>query len=230
MKTILAAACTILASVHLGQGSIVMFDFSGTSPGLNAPWNTGTTIDSNASSTGFTLGSGVGGASGNNRFNANGWSTAATLTSAISDDDYFGFTLALSGGSILNLNSAVAAFTLQVSSTGPRRYALMSSINGFSDGAELLSGALEAGAQTVNLMHTFGASGYDGLSTAVEFRIYGLEAGGAGGTMSVNALSLDGSIVPVPEPAAMGGIAGLGLLLIFAFQTWRERRACLKCA
>jgi hypothetical protein len=224
VKIFLTAGYLALSAVCLCRASIVTFNFNGSDPGKNSPWNTGTTIDPNVTTTGFTLG-GVSDHAGDNRFNATKWSTGTTLASAITGNDYFGFILTPVDGYVLDLDSAAITFTLEVSGTGPHAYALMSSLDGFGDGEELQNGTFLAGAQTDNFSYTFAASGFDDISSPIEFRIYGYDASSGPGTMSVNAFSLGGTVVPapVPEPAKTGIISAMSLLAILGLDFWRRR-------
>jgi hypothetical protein len=214
------------AGACAGRAAIVTFDFS-TALGYNSTWNTGTTIDPNATTTGFTDGAGVYATSGAGRFNANYWNTGSTVASAISGNDYFGFTINIAPAFAANLNGAKVTFTLQSSWTGssgngPKNYALFSSIGGFVSGDELQSGTI---AGTQSLTYTFASSGFDNETGDIEFRVYGWNAVAASGTMSANAFSVDGTINAVPEPAAWGAMAGAGLLVLCGRRIWRQQRA-----
>lgn len=221
MKAKILGLTFALASAMTTQGALITFDFTGADPGQNNPWNTGTTIDTHADTDGFDLGGGVTGNIGDNRFNARSWSQGSTLASALSGDDYFGFTLTVDSGYVADLNSAVVTYTLQASGSGPGGYALFSSVDGFSDGAQLVSGSVSG---TAALSHTFDSSGYNNLSDDIEFRIYGWEGTSSAGTMSANAFSLDGTITAVPEPAEWGMISALGLFAVAGLHSWRSRR------
>jgi hypothetical protein len=213
-----------------GRAGIVTFDFS-TATGQNSTWNTGTTIDPHATTTGFADGSGVNATSGSARFNANYWNTGSTLAGAIGGNDYFGFVVTIDPGYAANLNGATVTFTLQSSWTGtsgngPKNYALLSSIGGFTSGSELKSGTI-AGTQSFN--YTFASSGFDDETGNIEFRVYGWNAVNGSGTMSANnTFSLGGTINSVPEFPAGGAIAAAGLLALCGLRVWRQRRCCEK--
>lgn len=222
MKRIPVMLSSLLLGVCLSQASIISFDFAGSDPGLHSPWNTGTTTDPNLSTTGFTLGPGVVGNTGDDRFNAKSWSEGSSLSLAISGEDYFGFVITPNAGYALNLNSAEVAFKLQVSGTGPHDISLMSSVGGFSSGNELQNWTFTSGAHTSSFSYDFLSSGYDSISSPVEFRIYGFDASGSGGTLSANAFSVGGSVVPVPEPATWGVFSGFALFAILGVHVWRQ--------
>jgi hypothetical protein len=234
MKKIIGALI-LIGAVFSAQSAIITFNFTGTNPGQSGPWNTGTTIDPNAADgTGFALGSGITGNSGNNRFNASSWTSASDLATAQGNNDYFGFTITPSSGYGLNLNGAVASFTLQVSSTGPHIYSLVDIIGGGSPN-DLQDGTFASGAQTTAFSYTFGSTGNNNITSGVEFRIYGYNASSLAGTMSANAFSLTGSVVPtgstpVPEPGEWGLISALGLLGLCGVSTWRTHCAARRAA
>src|SRR5204863_9022918 len=93
-------------------------------------------------------------------------------------NDYFGFVLTINPGFAANLNTAAITFTLQSSwngttGTGPKNYALFSSIAGFTAGNELQSGTITS---TEAFTFTFSSSGFDSLTGNLEFRVYGWNA------------------------------------------------------
>lgn len=85
----------LMGTVQHCSAALMTFNFSGTSRGLNSPWNTGTSIDTKATtpSSGFELGSGLAGNTANNWFKARSWSSGNTLASALSGNDCFGFSI-----------------------------------------------------------------------------------------------------------------------------------------
>ena len=217
---------------YVSNAALATFNFTGTNPGQNSPWNTGTVMDPNASTIGFSLGAGIGGAAANNRFNANSWSTGATVAGAVADEAYFGFVLTVDTGYIANLDGASVDFILLTSWTGasgngPKNYALFSSIDGFASGSELMNDTVAGTSPT--LTYTFNGTSYDNLTGDIEFRVYGWNAVTGAGTMSANTFAVGGEILlaPVPEPAEWGLIAAVGLLGICGQHAWRVRRRAL---
>jgi hypothetical protein len=138
--------------------------------------------------------------------------TAATLSAAISDDDYLSFTLTPSGSM-----SVTAIKFRPVAQNDARTFALLSSKDGFNTSSVI--GSFSAQSNGGSALQTINVSGHNSLSAAVEFRVYiygqtsqygsvgmGLETGldlivegstGSGGpstyTLTVNSGSGDGS-------------------------------------
>ncbi|HEY9174291.1 MAG TPA: hypothetical protein VI136_18570 [Verrucomicrobiae bacterium] len=222
-STLCVAAAVIILDV---EAAVITFDFTGTNPGLNAPWTKTSALDPNVSlSTGFSLGSGLTGNTANNRFNAKAWQTDDG-SQAISGNDYLGFVIAPNAGYVLDLNSASVSFTLQTSwngstGNGPKNYALFSSVGGFVTGAALKTGTVTG---TETFSYTFPTTGYDGLSGDLELRIYGWNAVDASGTMSVNAFSLGGQVVPEPVNSALALFLGV-VGSVWGVRQYRKRRS-----
>jgi hypothetical protein len=209
------------------RAAIITFDFTGTSPGTSGPWTATSASDPNLTLTsGFNEGSGITGNSGANRFNAKGWKTADnTFGSAISVNSFFTFTIQANSGYVLDISGATITLTLTPSTTGPADYALESSIGGFSTSSALNTEATLTQGSANNLTVVLPTSTTYDTSSAVEFRIYGYgTTGTSGATMSADAFSLGGTVTAVPETAAGGAIAGVGLLAIYGGRVWRQYR------
>jgi hypothetical protein len=63
------------------------------------------------------------------------------------------------------------------------------------------------------------AAQFQGL-TSITFRLYGYNA--AYGSEQMNDLTVNGSVVPVPEPNALT-LAGMGIMSLFGLKAWRRR-------
>lgn len=226
MRILFATGCLLVACTCPCQSALIAFDFTGTNPGQHRPWNTGTVIDPNASTAGFNFVA-LSGETGNNRFNASGWATSVGggPNSGILNNTYFGFVIAPASGYDFDLNSAAISFTLQMGVNGPPNYSLMSSIGGFTTGSPRLQDGALSGTDPIPFTFTFPSSGFNDIAAPVEFRIYGYNAATAGGAMSVNALSLDGAVTPVPEPSTLIMVSLLVIPIgISIFRTLRKIR------
>lgn len=205
------------------DAQLVTFNFTGTSPGQNSPWSATSVLNSSLSiNTGWSLGAGVTGSTGNNRFNASSWSTGTTFAEASTGNEYIYFSLTPSSGYELDLRSASLSFVLQNSATGPDFYSIRSSADSYGTDLSASSTALNsAGGTTTTSLTLPNSITLSALSGPLEFRIYGW--GASGGTMSVNSWSMTGSVSAVPEPATTTAIAG-GVVLVSAMWLRRKRR------
>lgn len=178
-KPILSFALFVLyASLSWGQ-SIFTNPITGTNPNTSNPYTTGQTVDANITVSGIGRGTGIAGSNANDRYNASGWSTGA-----IDLNDYFTFTLTPSLGYEIDFVSLV--YTSQASGTGPTNFAVRSSIDGFS--SNIATPAV--GGATIDLS----AASYQNITTAITFRVYGFNAGAAGGTFSINDFTFNGNV------------------------------------
>jgi hypothetical protein len=158
-------------------------------------------------------------------------------------DDYYQFST-----STLNYNNIGITFEATGSSTGPKNFKLQYSTDGstFSDSAFTYSVLINGTPNTTwsSSMSQAAASVYafsfnlSSLSildnqNSIYFRLIDTSAttGGAidggdvgtGGTSRVDDFAISGEIAAVPEPAAAGAIAGVGLLALCTLRIWRQR-------
>jgi hypothetical protein len=131
--------------------------------------------------TGISKGSGIGGNSGNDRYNTNGWG------GSLDTNDYFEFTMDANSGYTLDLTSLT--LTMQKSSTGPGNLAIRSSLNNF--GSNLQMGTV-TGTNTVTF--SLSDASFNALSESITFRIYAWGATAGTGTLSVNDFSFEGTV------------------------------------
>jgi hypothetical protein len=215
MKKLLLTIAGVCAMAIGAKAQIITFNFTGTNPGQNGPWTTTSFIDSNVTlSTGFSLGSGISGNTGNNRFNASFWTTTTLESDAITNGDFLTFTLTAQPGFVMNLNSASISYTLQNSGTGPDFAGVYTSVGGFTAGSAASTPTLNAAGATTPTTFSLAASGFNNLST-ITFRIYGWGASSTAGTLSANAFSITGgSTSAVPEPSTYMMLLGGALMMI----------------
>ncbi|MSU51531.1 MAG: PEP-CTERM sorting domain-containing protein [Opitutus sp.] len=172
---------------------------TGTNPNTSSHYTTGQTVAVGLTVTGIGRGTGISGSNSNDRYNASGWNSGSWAT-----NDYFTWTVTPNSGYQLSLASF--AYTGQTSGTGPTSFEFRSGVDGFSSSI----GTATATGTTI----TLSSGSFQGLTTSLEFRLYGWGASSSGGTFSVNDFTFNGTVSAVPEPstyAALAGAAALGL-------------------
>ncbi|KOY87742.1 hypothetical protein AD998_17835 [bacterium 336/3] len=170
----------IVAQSSWGQ-SIFDNPITGTNPGLTSPYTTGQNVNANITVSGISRGSGIGGNAGNNRYNANGWSTGA-----LDANDYFEFTITPNSGFEIDFISFV--YTSQVS-TGTPSHAFRSSLDGFSSNI----GTPTTTGTTISLS---GAT-YQNITSSITFRFYTFGVAAAGTTFSINDFTFNGTVTAI---------------------------------
>ncbi len=161
-----------------GYQLAVKSNFTGTSPGLNLPWTATSTLAPYITFSGWNKGAGVTGVAGDNHLRAHqnmpADEASATLALAITDNEFLGFSVSPSSGT-LDLRAADISLTiLRVGFHAPRRFAVFTSVGGFTTGAAIY----DTGRFTATTPQTFtfqlpDTSAYNNLSGPVHFRIYG---------------------------------------------------------
>lgn len=155
---------------------------TGTNPGLTNPYTTGQTVASGITVPGISY-SGVTGENANNRYNAKDWSTGG-----YDNSKYFEWTLTPDNGKAINFSSL--AYTSQASNNGPNNFAIRSSLDNF--GADLAN----PGATGTTL--SLAGAQFQGVASAISFRVYGWSATNSTGTFSINDFTFSGNIVTAP--------------------------------
>lgn len=194
--------CSILGTVPAFAATIWTNTITGTNPNTANPYTAGQTVVADLTVLGIGRSAGITGQSGNNQYNAAGWTTAA----GIDLGDYFTFTLDAAAGFEIDFNSFV--YTSARSSQGPASFSVRSSVDGFTANLALPA----ATGASISLA----AAVFQNITNAIEFRIYGFGAGNTNGSFAINDFTFDGTVTAVPEPnsAAMvaGAIGCLGLI------------------
>lgn len=151
---------------------------TGTNPNASNPYTTGQTFNSNVTVSGIGRGAGATGSNANDRYNANSWNTVGIDLTA-----YFEFTITPNSGCTIDFTNFI--YTAQASGTGATSFAFRSSLDGFASniGTPTSTGA------TIDLS----AATYQGIGSAITFRLYGWGASAAGGTFSINDFTFNGS-------------------------------------
>lgn len=138
---------------------------------------------------------------------------STTAADAVSNNQYFQFTVAANLGYALNLSD----LTFDAASGGtsnPRGWVLRSNIDGF--GADIATAAIPTiqPAFTPFSIDLTGAA-YQGLASPVTFRIYGYAPSAPGVGIFYDNLTLNGEVVPLPSAILML-LGGLGALVPLA--------------
>ncbi len=227
-----AASVALCASPRAShaQAFNVLYDFF-TSPGtqtFNAP--TAATVPAGVSAGNLVRGAGLTSTTaGVNSINSAGFTSNST-TLLLSDNDYYAFTVGPSTGVA---NFATLAYTDQRSGTGPQNFSIRASSTNNSFATELFSytSTGTTGSRTFDLSTI---TSLQNVTAPVEFRIYGYNSTGAGGTYRLTSatagtgLTVSGTLVTTaaaaPEPGTLAllgtcAVPGMGLLAA------RRRRA-----
>lgn len=186
MKRFFILSITIVLFANVNAQNLWNNPIDGTDSHLSNPYTAGQSVNSNLTVSGIGRGTGISGSGANNRYNASGWNTTATLDS----NDYFYFTLTPNGG--YKINFANFQFTLQSSGSGPTQFALRSSLDNYASNisATIIASGDPGSSNTIPLI----AAPFQGITTAITFRLYGYAAGTGGGTLSVNNFTFTGAI------------------------------------
>lgn len=159
---------------------------------------------------------------------------SATLATAITDGNYFEFTLTAASGFELTLTSI--DMNGESSASGAADVALLSSVDGFTDSAAIATasdanvgtGGFDTDSSGFGSSITLSGMQYEGVES-ISFRVYGWNISSGAGVTSLRDLSGDDleifgtvSASAVPEPSSFAALAGLAML---GFVGSRRRRA-----
>lgn len=159
------------------QQDVLTCDFVGTEPAWNTPWTQTTALDFQVRFDGWVLGPGSFPEAGVDDVFAtylNAGATESTLSEAINDGEYVGFTMEGIGEEI-NLNGNEITFSVRRAEWfSPTQVSLFSSVDGFQFGQELFTSAAVTQGFTEEQVYTLSlpAFGYEDLSGPAEFRLY----------------------------------------------------------
>ena len=169
---------------------------TGTNPNTSNPYTTGQTVADNITVSGIGRGAGISGTNANDRYNANSWNTPS-----LDETAYFEFVLTPNEGYAIDFTSFV--YTSQASGTGASSFAFRSSVDGFTSNV----GSPTATGVTIDLS----GESFQGISSAITFRLYGWGTTNSGGTFSVNDFTFNGAVVEAVSavaPILITGTAG----------------------
>jgi hypothetical protein len=148
-------------------------------------------------------------AGGNKAFSANDFSDDSTITvnNTGNPDGFFSFSITPINGNTITING-ITLDTKPNGSDAPTKLLIRSSLDNFA--SDLFNGNLG----DKNTWTTINAAFASPLITtsAVSFRIYPFLTGnGKADNLDIDNVSVQGSAVPVPTPALLPGLVGLGL-------------------
>lgn len=207
IKFFVYTSTLFFCSFGFGQ-SIWENPITGTNPNTDNPYTTGDVVDANISVSGIGRGPGINGTNANNRYNASSWS----LDGDIDLTAYFEWTLTPDSGCEINFTSF--EYTGQVSEEGPEGFAFRSSVDGY---VVDIPGDMPEQDATVTATIDLSDPDYQNISGPITFRFYGWEAGGSGGTFSINDFTFNGTTscggppsTPSSCPSGSIGVTGAG--------------------
>jgi len=143
------------------------------------------------------------------RFGAAGF-TLSGEASALESSDYFTFTLSPAAGGSFDFSGTALTLVTQAAAKGPLYLGVYTSKGGFVAGNAIQTVTLQQ-TGTPQAAYSIDLSSLGVVSGPLEIRFYGYNAGGSGGVLSINSLSLN--TTSVPEPSAAISILLGGTLL-----------------
>lgn len=156
---------------------------TGNGLGLTNPYTGGQSVDPGITVSGIGHSAAVTGVSTNDRYNANTWDVAS-----FDNTKYFSFTLTPNNGNAINFSSF--AYTSQRSPSGPVSFAIRSSADNYA--ADLVN----PGATGTTL--SLSGAQFQGVASAITFRVYAWGASSEGGTFSINDFTFSGNVISAP--------------------------------
>ncbi len=192
------------------QGALVSwntFGNSGTETSELSVFN-----DPNLSPSTMTLGSGIGSVGNADRFGGRSWFDSGnpnptSLPDAISDNEYFEFTIAPNAGYSFTPTSFV--FNWERTGTGPNALTMRSNADNYSSNLGTILDLPTSNASDQTLV----ISGIANVTSVTTFRLYGYGATTSPGNGGFDApsdavnITLNGSVTAVPEPASIALLA-----------------------
>jgi fibronectin-binding autotransporter adhesin len=211
LRGILASGLVLGANQLTLAQSIFTNPITGTNPNTANPYTAGQTFNSNITVSGIGRGTGITGTNTNDGYNATGWNSAALDT-----NDYYNWILTPNSGYKIDFTSFV--YTGAASGTGATQVALRSSLDGYTTniGTATITGT------TISLSDP----AYQGITSAIQFRLYGWAASAAGGTYRINDFTFNGTVSALAgnnywdANGTTAGIGGDGIWVSTSTTTW----------
>lgn len=187
-----------------GPNTLVQSDFRGINPAQNLPWMPVYVITDHFSYSGWNSGAGVYRKNGDNSIvwslNMPANESDATLALAIAEEEHLTVTVQPQPGFQLDLRNYEINFTIKrIDYHAPRRYAVMTNIDGFNDGSQIFTSNRVTDLGT-DLEFSFALPStpeYSSIIEPVEFRIYGYRGQYANHNTSLKAFKLRGLLTPI---------------------------------
>ncbi|MGA0899005.1 MAG: PEP-CTERM sorting domain-containing protein [Luteolibacter sp.] len=213
-----SAVCltVILAAIPAGAAVLVSYEFTGASAAQTSGLATGSNVTFGA----FTGGGSSPGFSGSSesifiRYSATA-GTDNNLAEALANNAYATFTVTNSTADVYDLDALSFDFFWEPGGNGSERGAMyvMSDRSAYADGNELLSFAKEAtDATTSNVLADLSSLSSLGAGSSIEFRLYFSDnANNTSPIFRVDNVTVNGTVVPEPSSALLGGLGALLLL------------------
>lgn len=136
------------------------------------------TSTSNCSATALSRGAGIASNSGST-FNSNNWTTTASVTDAVSNNDYIEWTITANAGFTVTVQEIDIRYDR--SGSGPSQISIRSSVDSYA--ADIFSDASVSSSGEVGNITGLSLTSSDG--GAVTFRLYGYDASSTGGTFDI---------------------------------------------
>jgi len=150
-----------------------------------------------------------------NTFGASGFN-AANLGSALTNNDYFTFSISVASGYQMSLTSV--SFKMSETTNGATNAALFSSVGGFSSAGMAIATWATPSGTTSDQSITLSGGSFSNLTGTVEFRIFAY-GGNSSSTdkfrlrnLSGDDLIIAGSVSAIPEPATYAALLGAASL------------------
>jgi hypothetical protein len=176
--------------------NVLISDFTGTDPALNAPWTPTTFLAPGIGYSGWDFGPGASPITELN--DAFGFQVVAegdlsTLAEAIAGDEYIGFTLTPPTGGDLDLGGLEVEFSIErLTFHASQSYALMTSATGFAEGSQLFTtnSLGNEGFERTSFRFFIPSDQLNDIADPLEFRLYAFETRFAGHQTSLTSFSI----------------------------------------
>ena len=152
--------------------------------------------------------------------NVRGWGGSATLPNVVAGERYMSITIQAASGYQLNLDGAnISLLGSRNGGGAPDTFYITATTTGTTTVDNQIGDstflALTGSGNVYDINSTFSGAAWDGLTGEVEIRFYG---GGQSTTGNIHFSDMSitgGSIVAIPEPAALGMVAVFGGSILF---------------